>query len=444
MSTPRRSFVCVLFALGFSLAACAPAAPLTPLDVLVPRSTAALGVTATAVSSSTAPAPSPAATRVPSTAAHLPVTATPAPSPTSIPIVANKPTRVTIAARPIKIAQLIGDFDKERNQPTANLTGARYELTATDLGIPFRHKDRTFILFGDSFGGHGGDAIAFTSDTHPDDGLDLQFVTDAEGVYKPIIIPGIRQDAFEVPTEGVSVGNRMYVYHTTDSSAAATMGRSVLAVSDDDGLTFKYLYDVSRQYFINVSIVQQGDRLMTFGSGVYRQSNVYLAAQPATEINTRGSLRYYTGLDKAGQPQWSGREQDARALFDQPCVGEFSVSYNRFIDKWIMLYNCARSQARGILVRTADQPWGPWSDAQVLFDPWADNGYCHFMHTIPSFRQCDAVNDAGQENTWGGEYGPYQFEDLATGTRTTTTIYFTLSTWNPYTVVLMKATLAIE
>ncbi len=351
---------------------------------------------------------------------------------------------MTIAARPTKISQLVGDFDKERNQATANLTNNRYKLVATDLGVPFRHKNRIYILFGDSFGARGGDAIAYTTDTTPEDGLDLNFVTDAEGIYKPIIIPGIRQDAFEVPTEGVSIGNRMYIYHTTDSSAAATMGRSVLAVSEDDGQTFKYLYDVSRQYFINVSTVEEGDRLMTFGSGTYRQSNVYLSYQPSAEINTRGSIRYFTGLDNSGQPQWGPREQDARALFDQPCVGEFSVSHNRFIGKWIMLYNCGLPQARGILLRTADQPWGPWSNAQVLFDPWADNGYCHFMHTIPSFRQCDSVNDAGQENIWGGEYGPYQFEDLAVGTDTTTTIYFTMSTWNPYTVVLMKATLRTE
>ena len=46
-----------------------------------------------------------------------------------------------------------------------------------------------------------------------------------------------------------------------------------------------------------------------------------------------------------------------------------------------------------------------------------------------------------RENEWGGEYGPYQFGRLATGDAASTTIYFTMSTWNPYTVVLMKATL---
>ncbi|MDZ7721799.1 MAG: T9SS type A sorting domain-containing protein [candidate division KSB1 bacterium] len=43
-----------------------------------------------------------------------------------------------------------------------------------------------------------------------------------------------------------------------------------------------------------------------------------------------------------------------------------------------------------------------------------------------------------------GEYGPYQFDELATGTDSTTTLYYTLSTWNPYTVMLMKSTLKLS
>ena len=176
-------------------------------------------------------------------------------------------------------------------------------------------------------------------------------------------------------------------------------------------------------------------------SGKYRKSNVYLAFQPSAEITSRSSLRYWAGLDRAGQPIWDTREGAAKFLFDQPCVGEFSVSYNRFIGKWIMLYNCDMPDRRGINLRTADQPWGPWSAPQVIFHPWDDHGYCYFMHTSWAFRNCDQLQEARLENTWGGEYGPYQFSDFATGDASTTTIYYTMSTWNPYTVVLMKATL---
>ena len=220
------------------------------------------------------------------------------------------------------------------------------------------------------------------------------------------------------------------------------------------GSAFEYLYDFSTQHFINVSAVQvdltrwdgfpqsDGQGLVIFGSGKYRESDVRLAFQPADSIEAPQSLRYFAGLDAAGQPIWSTREADTATLFSQPCVCEFSVTYNRFLRKWLMLYNCG--DPRGINFRTADQPWGPWSESQVLFDPWLDGGYCHFMHVSWQYEQCDRVHDPGRENEWGGEYGPYQFEDLATGDDSTTTIYFTLSTWNPYTVVLMKSTLKLE
>ena len=58
---------------------------------------------------------------------------------------------------------------------------------------------------------------------------------------------------------------------------------------------------------------------------------------------------------------------------------------------------------------------------------------------------CDSVHDPGREYEFGGEYGPYQFEELATGVQdVNTTIYFTMSTWNPYTVLLMKATVQLD
>ncbi|MCL4396598.1 MAG: DUF4185 domain-containing protein [Chloroflexi bacterium] len=363
---------------------------------------------------------------------------------------------VIIASRAAKISQLIGDRDPQYDAPTQNLTASRYRLAASDLGVPFWHDGRTYLLFGDTIGGPGGHAIGYTTDTTAEKGLHLEFLHDGAGDYHPVIIPGISHGEFEVPMEGVSVDGRMYVYNTTDAlhgDGWAEMHRSVVAVSDDDGYSFKYLYDLSRQYFINVSATQveaedvqglpqdKGAGLILFGSGQYRKSDVYLAFQPSAEIATPASLRYWTGLDGAGKPTWGLVERTAQPLFDQPCVGEFSVSYNAFIGKWIMLYNCDTPDRRGINLRTADQPWGPWTEPQILFDPWADQGYCGFMHVSWQFRQCDNLQAPGLENVWGGEYGPYQLSQFATGDLSNTTIYFTLSTWNPYTVVLMKAKL---
>lgn len=49
-----------------------------------------------------------------------------------------------------------------------------------------------------------------------------------------------------------------------------------------------------------------------------------------------------------------------------------------------------------------------------------------------------------RENEWGGEYGPYQVAPLARGEDNKfTQIYFTMSIWNPYQVVLMTTTLRL-
>ncbi len=350
-----------------------------------------------------------------------------------------------------KISQLLGDYDRHQQTQTLNQTESRYGLFGTDLGVPFSHKGRTYLLFGDCWGAVEGDAMAYTTDTDPEDGLDLIFLNDGAGTYQPITIEGVSQDAFEVPVEGVSIGGKMYIYHTTDHSSTVTMGRSVLAVSEDDGNSFSYLYDFSSSYFINVSLIEvelaewtgfpggSGDGLIIFGSGNYRQSDVRLACQSAEMIDSPQSLYYFKGLDPTNEPLWSEQEEDAAPLFNQPCVGELSVTFNPFLRKWLMLYNC--DTPRGINFRTADYPWGPWSEPQLLFDPWEDNGYCHFIHVDWQYNECDSVHDPDRANEWGGEYGPYQLEDLATGNDSVTTIYYTLSTWNPYTVVLMKSTL---
>lgn len=349
----------------------------------------------------------------------------------------------------VKIEQLIGDYDKERKTATNNLTNKKYKLLKTDLGVPFSHNGKTFVLFGDVPASANKDPMAYSTDTNPADGFSLSFITGTTNKWAPIIIPGIKTAAYEVPTEGVSWNNTMYIYFATDYKASAGFStRNIIAKSLDDGKTFTYMYDVSTGKFINISVVKSKtgngfpetegrDVQLMFGSGTYRKSNVYLAYQLADSIGKK-SMKYFKGMNN-GIPQWSTSETDAVALFNQPQVGELSVSYNSFIKKWIMLYNAGTP--RGINCRVADNPWGPWEAPLVIFDPWVDGGYCHFMHVDWNFTKCDSVYDTNKQYVWGGEYGPYQFEDFATGDSTQTTIYYTMSTWNPYTSILMKSTL---
>ena len=353
-----------------------------------------------------------------------------------------------------KICQLTGDTDRELNQPTLNQTYSRYGVSGTDLGSSFEYDGKLYLLFGDTVGTHGGKSIAFTADTDPDNCLSLRFVTGPDGLYLPPTVPGISLAPYDVPVSGFGAQGNMYVVFTTDWNAQEQkMGRSVLTRSRDNAQHFTYLYDLSTDKFINVASVivnnadipglpaTTGQGLLLWGSGYYRRSDPYLAYLPLNAVEDAKALRYFAGTDGSGTPRWSTQESAAVSLFSQPCLGELSVAWNSYLRKWLMLYNC--TQPRGINFRTADSPWGPWSPTQVLFDPWTDGGYCHFMHVSYESQHCDSVSDPGQEDEWGGEYGPYMLPAFFTGSGNATTIYFTMSTWNPYEVMLMKSTLVI-
>jgi hypothetical protein len=353
-----------------------------------------------------------------------------------------------------KICQITGDTDRERNQPTLNRTGSRYGVFGTDLGFSFPFDERLYFLFGDTVGVHTGDSIAYSQDADPEDCLQLQFVTGTDGRYLPPKVPGISLGPFEVPLGGFGVGEKMYVFFSTDHTEQKVMGRSILARSDDGAKSFAFLYDVSNDKFINVdpAVVDNavvpglpeasGQGVLLWGTGNYRKSNPYLAYVPLVSVEDRGAWRFYTGIDPAtGLPRWSEQEDDAAALFDHPCLGELSVAWYPSLDKWLMLYNCALP--RGITMRSADDPWGPWSSGEAIFQPWDDGGYCHFMHVAYDSQNCDQVQDPGRDDEWAGEYGPYMLPTLSRSQGGVTTIYYVMSVWNPYAVMLMKTELVL-
>ncbi len=93
-----------------------------------------------------------------------------------------------------------------------------------------------------------------------------------------------------------------------------------------------------------------------------------------------------------------------------------SVSYQLggiiILSKWILLYNCDLCNTNGIVVRLADDPWGPWYGTKIVFDP-AD-GYRRFVHQPGQDNLVDKERD-DQTNPFdlGYGYGPYQMAPYA-------------------------------
>jgi hypothetical protein len=347
-----------------------------------------------------------------------------------------------------KVCQLVGDWDIERNESTMSLTFTRYGVAGTDLGVSFEHNGELIFLFGDTVGRNAfpfsgkDDSFAYTTDSIVDDGLNLTFYTGKPAKFLPPWVPGISQGAFEVPMEGVEVNGVAYVFFTINHTQERTMGGSILAKLNDATLNFTYLYTFSTNKFLNVHIAvvknwllaglpqSTGEGLLIWGSGEYRASDPYLAFMPLESIEDKSALCYFAGLTDTGSPIWSKSEADAQPLFHDPVIGELSVAWNQYLERWIMLYS-------GVAMRSSPLPWGNWSAKQVLFNPFTDDGYEHFIH-LPGH---DNITDPLRNAEIGGPYGPYIIDKFTKGNDETSTIYFTLSTWNPYTTVLMQAQL---
>jgi hypothetical protein len=202
-----------------------------------------------------------------------------------------------------RVCQLTGDIDRATGHSTLSHTNKRFGVVATDLGSSFEHDGKLCLLFGDTWGRPGDrDVMAWTKSTNPEK-IVLDFHKDKDGKWLPLTVPGIKQGAFEVPSGGISVGGVIYVVCTTDHSEKKTMGRSVLARSTEDGKTFKLLYELSQDKFINVSFWSADGWVYIYGSGDYRKSSVCLARVKPADIGDRAKLRYFGGTAEDGQPR---------------------------------------------------------------------------------------------------------------------------------------------
>jgi hypothetical protein len=373
-----------------------------------------------------------------------------------------------------KVIQLTGDTDRDRNCETNNLTATRYKIFGTDLGVSFPYDGKLYFLFGDTTrrgpdeglpqtglpGTHFNeketdyDAIAYSTSDSAYKGISLVFNS------SPPLVDNISQLTAEHPIEGLGIAKEMYVYFTTDMLQEKRImpTRSVLAKSVDGGYSFgNSLYTLSKDKFIHVSTqILENDKInglpkstgygvLIWGTGKYRQSDIYLAYMPLEDLENISSILYFAGFQQdSSKPIWTKDENIAKELFTSGCIGEISVRWNFFLDKWLLLYNCDLCNISGVVIKTADKPWGPWSPSKIVFDNV--DGFTRFLHQPGQDKLHDKDRDH-KTNPFdvGYAYGPYQIAPYNTGIRGRyTKFYFTLSTWNPYQVLQMSAILLSE
>jgi len=338
--------------------------------------------------------------------------------------------------------------------------------------------------------------------------LDLQLATSAPKTFAhPTVLPSIQQGSFNVPSGGVFLNNTLYAFFWTDHCMIPTglgpdtgtplrrplpsatcaeipesssVGRSVLAeATPTNPVSFHWtippgglLFRNMPSGFVYASAAMpappQLSEIPVFGVPRYRASIPYLAVAPRATFGNPETWSFFAGK-VAGHPVWvtrheweSGRNAagewvpppDAEIYDAQPanerCVGEHSVTWNAPLHTWLLLYSCVPWTVEA---RFAPEPWGPWSRPSIMLSAVQNpNVVCTL---IQSANGC-----TGLQNYWtlptgtpwpGAFYAPFVMDrftqdvtPLGPGQPKRATIYWLLSTWNPYVVVVMQSTLELK
>ncbi len=387
------------------------------------------------------PGPNPSSSVDPTAQAQAPAPAAPAPA-----------AAATVAVPSTSLVGWInGPVNGRANSP--NDTFNRFAISGADLGIMWDNgdpiNDQTLLAFGDTFGDCGIPGQQWRSNTL----LRSADRTLADGLYVPDPIPDTMPGAnyggspviqnpsipgrynFSkqiiaslgiaatevtiIPTAGISIGNRQLINFMSirqwGNPGQWTTNFSALAYSDDNGQTWKAnrwtVRKPSRgnQNFQQGAFVRPGDGyLYSFGTPSGRSGPAYVARVPEGSAQDLTKYQYWgkEWWNFFGADSWiTNKPSAARPVIPAP-VSEMSVQYNTYLNKFVALY-CNGSN--NVVMRTASAARGPWSSPQTLVT----------SKQLP-----------------GGIYAPFM-HPWTTGKD----LYFNLSLWSAYSVMLMHTVL---
>lgn len=304
----------------------------------------------------------------------------------------------------------------------------------------------------------------------------------------------------DVPSSGIRLKHTNYVMISTGATQTGNkhaMSYSVLAQQNSDGSYIAgatHISDVaSGGHFVFVALAElplpyarqiglADPAVLLMGNGNFRSESIYLAYIPASQFRidkAKPAMQYLVGYDANGLPLWCpaagslcspNPESQAIPLVPDNTAGNLSLYYDADLALWLLTWDGGRGSpaTEGVYFSTAFAPWGPWSSPQRIFNACADNGYGTFMHYVAASHACPALaadagpagpiigtNDDpfnGTTNTMppenamtrnGAVYAPFIIPGLATVSGRQLSLYYDISTWNPYAVVLMQSTFSI-
>ena len=398
----------------------------------------------------------------------------------ALPLCANAQVSLAwITNSSVKLEQVIGDVDWATGSNTVSQTITRFNIEGTDISSSFICGTNRIFFFGDTIGSnvdyHAADPVAWSTTTNGEQGLLLNFYTNNDGSKVFVNPAGISMGADDTPNAAICLSNVIYVVCNTGSNPKGTNTAqkhaddySVLVTFDQTNLTFQTNRTISvianNGHFIINSLRQFRTNVLRFGAGRYRASDVYLASTPVSSYLSGSGTLYFTGLTN-GQPTWSSVETNAVPVVqdnptngppwpnNSPSVGNMSVIYSTNLSLWMMTCDGGRNSVQptnttGIYFSFAAQPWGPWSNPQMIFNATRDHGFGSYIHKndhIPTGPDGPTIDPDKNDptNTDGATYAPYLIESFTSISNSTVSIYYTMAAWNPYTVLKMRSAFAI-
>lgn len=305
----------------------------------------------------------------------------------------------------------------------------KYQVYGTDLGSMWEYRDKIVMVFGDTFGPKPGkqggpgeenwrsNVMAISSDTDPTDGMTFEtMIVDEQGHAKELI-PAKKVDNTEItviPTHVFAANDSLYIFYMSvkkwGTPGRWTCNYGGLAKSTDQGQTWKTLDHVKwpgESNFIQVAPYAIDNEIYFWGIPAGRFGGVKLMKVREEAVENVEQYQYFQGMKK-NEPIWTDDMTRAANIVEEP-VGELSVVWNTYLDRWIMTY--LNEHTRAIEIREGLNPWGPWGKPFIV---------------------CRA-------DQYPALYGAYMHPKyVANGGQT---IYFAMSQFGPYNVFWMKADL---
>ncbi len=360
-----------------------------------------------------------------------------------------------------------------------NDTFTRFGVWGTDVGTMWDNgiaddpstpinEHQVLIAFGDTFNGPNmtgtwrNNILFRTSDTDLSDGMSipdgqwlngnmfggspLWGATYSRQIILPERLPaGLPSGVTLIPTSGISVptpgtqyGATQYLNFMSVKQWGApgqwTTNYSAMAYSTDNGENWYVSPKSVRQNwggnanFQQAALVRPGDGYVySYGTPNGRGGAAYVSRVAEADILDASKYEYYNKGSAGGwfgigaiKQGWYKDPAKAGAVFGKDTgacgiakagnhVSEMSVQYNPTLGKYVTLYG---DQFNNIVLRTADSPEGTWSAATVLMPQQNGGIYAPMMQ-------------------------PWSPSTLGTGTD----LYWNLSLWSEYNVMLMKTDL---